>query len=409
MNKIFIAFFFLSSALMADVKSTTGQIKFDTQMDNQAEMTLNSTGLGIGLTPSTNLHVNGNAFITDQLFIGGDSGSSNLNINGTIGYSFESVTNSTTLGGNSIILADTSSGNIVLSLPEASSYDGRKYTIKKTSTLNSLFIRDGGFIDDYSDVTLSVNNMGSLSVISSAGNWHILNISGNGDLISSENLIGWWRFDDTSGTLANDDSLNGNDGTLNGGFTFSNNSLAAVTNLGLDFDGLDDEINFGEGNGLFDFGTGNFTCTMWVKTTGANDGNYYSLLEKKVGFNGTNPGFQWWLDYRQSGIITVRINDASATNDINAIATTNIEAQLTNDGNWHHIASIIELGNEVRHYFDGTPVGTIDISAYTNSINNDEPLTFNSDHKIGLSADDIRIYNKALTSAEIQALYNQGQ
>ena len=109
--------------------------------------------------------MNGNAIISEQLFVGGSSGSSNLNVNGTIGYGFQTVTSSTTLSGNSIVLVDSSAGNITLSLPEASSYSGRKYTIKKTSPLNRISIRDGGFIDNFSDVSLSVNNMGSLSVI----------------------------------------------------------------------------------------------------------------------------------------------------------------------------------------------------------------------------------------------------
>ncbi len=29
-------------------------------------------------------------------------------------------------------------------------------------------------------------------------------------------LVGWWRFDEGSGTVANDSSGNGNDGTFNG-------------------------------------------------------------------------------------------------------------------------------------------------------------------------------------------------
>ncbi|MCH8121327.1 MAG: hypothetical protein IIC00_16575, partial [Planctomycetes bacterium] len=29
-------------------------------------------------------------------------------------------------------------------------------------------------------------------------------------------LVGWWKFDDGSGTIAKDSSGNGNDGTLNG-------------------------------------------------------------------------------------------------------------------------------------------------------------------------------------------------
>jgi len=49
--KILMIFLFFTSALCADVKSTKGQIGFDTQSDGQTEMVLNATGLGVGLLP----------------------------------------------------------------------------------------------------------------------------------------------------------------------------------------------------------------------------------------------------------------------------------------------------------------------------------------------------------------------
>jgi hypothetical protein len=82
MKNILTALFLLSSACFCDVLSTDGKIRFDIQSDGQAEMTLNSTGLGILTLPSSNLHVNGNAIISEQLYVGGSSGSSNLNVNG---------------------------------------------------------------------------------------------------------------------------------------------------------------------------------------------------------------------------------------------------------------------------------------------------------------------------------------
>ncbi len=120
MKNILTALFLLSSTCFCDVLSTDGKIRFDTRMDGQAEMTLNSTGLGIGvLLPSSNLHVNGNAIISEQLFVGGSSGSSNLNVIGTIGYGVQTVSSNATLGDSSVVLVDSSSDNITLTLPYA--------------------------------------------------------------------------------------------------------------------------------------------------------------------------------------------------------------------------------------------------------------------------------------------------
>ena len=53
MRNIFILLCFLTQ-LQADVRSTNGTLNFDTQSDENAEMVLNSTGLGIGITPTAN-------------------------------------------------------------------------------------------------------------------------------------------------------------------------------------------------------------------------------------------------------------------------------------------------------------------------------------------------------------------
>lgn len=385
----------LMASLMADVKSTNGLIKFDAQMDNQAEMILNPTGLGIGISPSANLHVNGNTFVTNQIFVGGSSGSSNLHVNGTIGYGFQTVTSSTTLSGNSIVLADTSTGNIVLSLPEASTYAGRKYTIKKTSTLNSLFIRDGGFIDDYSDITMSVNNMGSLSVISHSGNWHILMISGNGDMIASENLVGWWKFDETDGTSANDSSLNSNEGTLAASLSFSGNGTTGSINRALTFDGIDDYIQAPDDDSL---NPEKITISAWIKADSFT--NNQDIISKR---NSSNIGGYVWETSGTSGDVRLWHYISGAWN--NTIVT-------IPTGQWSLVTSTYD-GETINGYINGV----LEASNTTPSgpLNNDNGVFRIAANTVSLARflkaqlDDIRIYNRALTASEIQALYNQGQ
>jgi len=113
--KFFLLILFTSTlTLSADVRSANGTIKFDVNSDSAEEMFLNSTGLGVGVSPSTKLHVNGNALITGPLFIGGSSGSDDLNIRGTIGYQVQTVNANATLSGNTTVLVDTSSDNVIL-------------------------------------------------------------------------------------------------------------------------------------------------------------------------------------------------------------------------------------------------------------------------------------------------------
>ena len=123
--------FFVVKSISADVRSLDGTINFDVQSDGQTEMSLNTTGLGIGVSPSANLHVVGNTIVSKKLFVGGSDGSSNLNINGTLGYGLQTVSANATLADYSIVLADSSSDNLVLTLPYAGNASGSQYHIKK--------------------------------------------------------------------------------------------------------------------------------------------------------------------------------------------------------------------------------------------------------------------------------------
>ena len=89
-NAILKMFCFLSlwvgiQNLNANVSSTTGTLDFKPQSTTTV-MTLNSTGLGIGMTPSTNLSVAGNAIISQTLSVGGASLGSNLSLHGTFDF-----------------------------------------------------------------------------------------------------------------------------------------------------------------------------------------------------------------------------------------------------------------------------------------------------------------------------------
>lgn len=204
----------LPFSLFASVKSTTGTIKFDVNNDASEEMVLNSTGLGIGLTPTANLHINGNAVISDDLFIGTATGASNLNINGSIGFNIEMVSSDTTLSGNSTVFVDTSSSNISLLLPSASSVTGRSYFIKKTDNSNDLWIYSDNNIDDESILNLTTESTGYsfVSVMSNGSQWFITNLSSNTSFVDfiDQDLVLWLDADDLDGDGAAEALSEGN-------------------------------------------------------------------------------------------------------------------------------------------------------------------------------------------------------
>ena len=100
------------NTLSSAIKSSTGTLGFDSNADGSSEMNLTSAGLAISSNvTSANLHVGGNATISQNLAVGSSlSASANLYISGTIGFSVgsysgnvgisESRAQSVFLGGN---------------------------------------------------------------------------------------------------------------------------------------------------------------------------------------------------------------------------------------------------------------------------------------------------------------------
>jgi hypothetical protein len=250
--------------IFADINSTSGNIFFDTDSNNSYEATLNVTGLGIGISPSANLHVDGNAIISSKLSIGPSLGSSNLNLTGTMGFSSKTISSNTTLGDTSYVFVDTSSTNITLTLPSANVCSGRIYTIKRTSFSNNLLLGSSDNIDGCSSILVGnpSSELAYIKVLSTGADWVILNQSAYSSTLSS-NLVGWWKFDEASGsTLAMDSSIYKNHGTHTNINSSSNVGVNGVHfGKAVSYDGTDDYTTIPALN----LNTNNMTITAWVK------------------------------------------------------------------------------------------------------------------------------------------------
>ena len=83
-------------------------------------------------------------------------------------------------------------------------------------------------------------------------------------------LIGWWKLDEMSGTIAYDSSGLGNDGKL--GPEGDPKWVAGYFGGALELDGNDDYVNIDAI--ADDFPTdNNFSVSAWIKTTQTGDGN----------------------------------------------------------------------------------------------------------------------------------------
>ncbi len=210
-------------------------------------------------------------------------------------------------------------------------------------------------------------------------------------MISAEagELLGKWKFDDASGSTAVDTSDYSNDGILT---NMDTQSCWVSGNLGtaLSFDGNDDYVDCGNAN-ILSLGDESFTIIAWIKTS-VTDTTQMILSKKSSAYS---DGF----DFSISWINKLRFGQ-------NGVYSYSETAGLVNDGNWHHVAVVVDHTNDLLHFYvDGVADGLErDISGWgsittTNDlwIGNRLGNTFPFNGEI----DEVRIYAYALPSYEI--------
>jgi len=198
-------------------------------------------------------------------------------------------------------------------------------------------------------------------------------------------LVGWWKLDEGSGTTAADSSGSGDDGTLNG-TTLPVWTAGAMNNGALTFDGVDDYVSFSSVPTI----SGAFTVSLWVYFNVALGGTQF-LWARNVGGSTeiaplTNHSF-YFRDDSGASIIYPSITGIIPTNT------------------WVLLTFRRDDTNDVRVFVNG--VDRTD-ATYTKA----GSFTFSRIARRGDGygalnglIDDARIYNRALTAADVYTLY----
>lgn len=167
-------FFACSSQLHAAAKSSTGSIAFDSNRDSNHEMILHSTGLGIGMSPSSNLSILGDSDISHEVCIGGVRGSSNLYIHGALAFPGLITSSSMTIEDHaSVIFADSSSANIDITFPNPASCPGRQYRVISVCETGNVTLSSNVPID-YNTSHISLASFGNAKLMASDNTWLLL-------------------------------------------------------------------------------------------------------------------------------------------------------------------------------------------------------------------------------------------
>jgi len=202
-------------------------------------------------------------------------------------------------------------------------------------------------------------------------------------------LVGYWKFDEGSGTTANDSSGYGNNGTLYNGPTWTSGEVGGA----LSFDGVDDYMDCGVAdwfNSLL-----NVTISLWVKP-GSTQLQYADILS----------AHGWGYMVEQAGT-TNNLFYFSYWNG-SVWQGNNIQTQLT-AGVWQHFV-VQKDGTTIRHFVNG-------VKTAEGSVSGNPVYSFGTKLMISRWSgsggryfngliDEVRIYNRALSAAEIKALYD---
>jgi hypothetical protein len=393
----FLVLSFYTNQSFAAIRSNTGNIHFDSNNDSTNEMTLNQNGLGLGVSsPSANLHVTGNTIISETLVVGGTVNTSNstLHINGSLAYALQSISSgSNTIVTSSIVLADTSTGDITLGLPILSESIGQQITIKRTSLLNSVFIGGGaGNIDGYITRIISPGNTTSLTLINTGTSWTILQSSAEitTEETASSNLFLWWALDETSGNTIADTSGSSRTGNLYNEHSFTGNSTTGPLGTTLIFDDYQDTAKVEN----LTIPTSGYTYALWSKYQYSNENVPH--ISPTISGNG---GFVW-----SSSNTTFHKSAYHQLSDGTYVTT---QLGRTLEANtWYHIAVTWNGGN-VSLYCNGSLESGNTAASWTGASN--IALKSPGGHLVPKTyADDLHVYDRALSSNEIQSLYYAG-
>jgi len=202
-------------------------------------------------------------------------------------------------------------------------------------------------------------------------------------------LVGYWNFNEGSGTIAYDSSTYNDDGTIHGA-SWTNGKI----NGALSFDGVDDYIDCGNNEALDP--TQGATIEAWVKFNQLpSDADHIMEIASRSG-GGTDLDLQTETDNLFKFFI-----GPGAPN----VAVSNTEADTSK---WYHIAGTYEASSNIKIYVDGVLEDTVS-TGVTRDANPNKFCIGQSGFWDGRffngTIDEVKIYDRALSAEEIEAEY----
>ena len=206
-------------------------------------------------------------------------------------------------------------------------------------------------------------------------------------------LVGWWRFDEGSGTTAMDASGNGNDGALQGDTAWATGNMGRA----VEFDGIDDFVEVQHAESLA--ADTEVTVMAWINTPrhmGPDSALWQGILSK-----GNNP-FRSYSFYTRDGA-TLHFSVGPSSGYIGSGSSSSVPVPLNE---WAHVCAMV-IDDHHQYYINGEDAGTGGANSVLPGIEDTANVVIGRTQEgTGRSflgrIDDVRIYMRGLTQEEVQ-------
>ncbi len=262
----------------------------------------------------------------------------------------------------------------------------------------------GGFVGDYEKsgvVTYQTSQTFSLGTAFNAANVNYLEATVTPTYtetspydIPTNGLVGWWRFDEGSGTLVQDFSENGNNGTATG-MTWTDgkyNSAGSFADLNGALVTIQDDQSLKFGNNSFSI---NFVAKFPFAQQSA-----YALFASKGEATEIAKTHSWAITARSTSTNALKYYEVGEAGSF--ATSTDIATEIT-DG-YHTVTFIRDVENhKLNTYIDGVSKTSINYPTITD-VSGNYPLKI-GDIRLTTEIDNVMIYNRSISQEEIKQIY----
>jgi hypothetical protein len=205
-------------------------------------------------------------------------------------------------------------------------------------------------------------------------------------------LVGYWKFDEGTGTTAADSSPGNNPGTLTNGVQWVPGAPFPTSNNAISLDGMDDFVAVQKN--LAPVLGGTATVAFWIRTTQTGN-NTAHLAPGVTGIeqtDGANDVFWGFID-AAGGIGVAAANSGGAKSD------------PINDDRWHHVALTRDSGSgRVQVFIDGKFIRAAMVTAGAKSTAFTAVGRITNAGNLRAQLDDLRVYDRVVANADLEYL-----